>query len=1267
MFQFLPDPIFCASTIKGEKAGHAIPAEGEDMIRLRVWRSSVAAGIVALLFVLSLRTLFAATGEPPSGSTASDADIARESVGAPERQAKQPARGVIAAFEDASILDPGAPGVVVVHEQALREVGLRPGKVVMGRLPLGAGRFVTMELEPLRVLGPQTKIVVGGPDPGAPGDVPFPYDTSQVHLLRGKVQGFPDSGVVLFSSPRGIRGHIDLGPNDQRYILSSVDSAGRKLAPGLAMVRPVSRSAETLPDVPLCGLQTTTVVAGCLQIEPPASTIYSKRIKTVEIAVETDFDLYENFNDPTATMDYIVELFARTNAIFLQAIDTRFEVVFVRLFSTAASEKPFMNNADPLVGYADYWNTIEVGIHRDTGTFLSGRRNLPYGGIAYIAGVCTSFGYNVCGYLSGFPDPTRPNAGDYDTGVLAHELGHNFNTYHTPDYCPFIDRCYPPPVFPQRGTLMSYCSQTVSGGNLTEDLWYHRRVRRVMRDFIEAGASCVSYDCNQNGIDDTVDIAGGTPDVNGNGIPDVCEDCQPNGTLDPIDIAGPSDDDNLNDIPDECEPDCNANGKPDDLDIALGTSVDLWGNSVPDECDPDCDGDGTPDYDEIQVDLTLDIDRNVVLDSCQDCDGDGINDIAELQGVRHAWVASDVLNYIGQYHPVSGVRVKTSTVGQVASAQDLIIASGNRVLVTAASTNKVVAYDAVSGAYLSDFVPAGSGGLSYPTGLIIGPDGHLLVCSRNTNNVLKYDGTTGAFIAAFVPAGSGGLTIPFGLTYGPNGNLYVTCGGTEVIEYNGTTGAFIRLFVRLANNGGLSGARGMVFMPNGNLLVASYNTDALIQYNGSTGASMGKWNSGGTASALYLDGPWGLRLGLNGNVFATRDLPSFAFGDLHDDHDHDDVVALHVTSARIMEFDILNGKYTRSFVVGDDTGLRSTTGFAFMPNVFSIDCNENLLQDDCDLASGSSVDTNINGVPDECDPTRPIGDPGGKTRSLTLQVPPSAIAGPGAITALRVKLVDLQNPQPPNLNCCPPPDFSSYESGATCTDPGGCIRWVGKPGTFLESQNNPDLGSYSAARLQCTPLYRDWTADGEFHIIGAEIVPSSTYHVQNVGKSCQGNEAACVVTSGLLVVTTARFGDIAEAFNPPATTDQPDALDIAQLVNKLKIVPGAPIKAISQIQPNLPEPNADINALDIVAVVDALKQFAYYFSGPCPCPSVITCNLTACDTPTPCITVFGAGATCVQTCVGGANDGDPCINNAHCPGGSCGSGFCRDRCGRCTP
>ncbi len=107
---------------------------------------------------------------------------------------------------------------------------------------------------------------------------------------------------------------------------------------------------------------------------------------------------------------------------------------------------------------------------------------------------------------------------------------------------------------------------------------------------------------------------------------------------------------------------------------------------------------------------------------------------------------------------------------------------------------------------------------------------------------------------------------------------------------------------------------------------------------------------------------------------------------------------------------------------------------------------------------------------------------------------------------------------------------------------------------------------------------------------------------------------------------------------------------------------GAPPKYTAKLQPNLPELNTDVDALDILGIVDAFKGYAYPFTGPCACPSTVTCDLTPCTTSAPC-----NGGVCVKTCAGGLNDAQPCVNNSHCPGGACGPGYCRDRCGRCSP
>ncbi len=292
-----------------------------------------------------------------------------------------------------------------------------------------------------------------------------------------------------------------------------------------------------------------------------------------------------------------------------------------------------------------------------------------------------------------------------------------------------------------------------------------------------------------------------------------------------------------------------------------------------------------------------------------------------------------------------------------------------------------------------------------------------------------------------------------------------------------------------------------------------------------------------------------------------------------------------------------------------------------------------------------------------------------KTRVLSFNVPPAG-GGNGSATAIKITMVDLQNPNPPNLPQYPPPNFGAYES-ETCMAAGemnGCARWVGKPGIFLESQDSPGLGSFAGARLQCTPYYHDFAGEGLLHVTGAEIVPSSTYKVEVFGSNCNGNESTCMDVSAPVTIGTRRSGDVSALYQvpSPATLSQPNAVDVAQLVNKFKNVTGALVKAIAQLQPNLPELNADVSALDIVAVVDALKGFAYPLSGPCPCPSTVPCGSVACPSgPAPCVAAFGAGAMCVKTCTGGANHGDPCISDTHCPGGTCGNAFCRDRCGRC--
>ncbi len=201
-----------------------------------------------------------------------------------------------------------------------------------------------------------------------------------------------------------------------------------------------------------------------------------------------------------------------------------------------------------------------------------------------------------------------------------------------------------------------------------------------------------------------------------------------------------------------------------------------------------------------------------------------------------------------------------------------------------------------------------------------------------------------------------------------------------------------------------------------------------------------------------------------------------------------------------------------------------------------------------------------------------------------------APGNPGAQTAIRVTMVSLQRPDPPN-QASQPPDFSSFE---------GQSRWVGPPQDYTDS-GNPEV-TFKAASLQCDPHFMDWGAEGLIHIFGAEILPSSEYDVAVILPDCDtANESNF---SAGLTVRTGIWGDVVEPLQQPApaTRSQPDFGDIGGLVDKFRAGPTAPSVQRAKLQPDVPDPASLINFSDIAVCVDSFRGAAYPFSGPTPCP-----------------------------------------------------------------
>lgn len=320
--------------------------------------------------------------------------------------------------------------------------------------------------------------------------------------------------------------------------------------------------------------------------------------------------------------------------------------------------------------------------------------------------------------------------------------------------------------------------------------------------------------------------------------------------------------------------------------------------------------------------------------------------------------------------------------------------------------------------------------------------------------------------------------------------------------------------------------------------------------------------------------------------------------------------------------------------------------------VLNYDCNGNDIEDTVDIANMTSSDCNHNGLPDECefdcddngepDQCQIADDPGldgdgsgfldscecsalpdptlvasdhPKSRYLTM-IPGNA----GIETALRVTLGDL--------------DGFPGQAGREL--------WVGPPRAYAEEDSSEPARTFMAAPLQCEPYFRDWGTIGVLQVFGAEIIPEASYQIHTVPATCAGAmDGGGDPDPGLAEATGAFSDEVAPFADDLGAPTQPDFADIAGGVSKFLGDPGAPIKALAQLQPNVVHPNRPIDFMDIATSVSAFLGVTFsdlaQSTGPCTCPSSVTCGATAC-----------------------ANDGD-------CIGGFCIDGFCTDSCGRCAP
>lgn len=154
------------------------------------------------------------------------------------------------------------------------------------------------------------------------------------------------------------------------------------------------------------------------------------------------------------------------------------------------------------------------------------------------------------------------------------------------------------------------------------------------------------------------------------------------------------------------------------------------------------------------------------------------------------------------------------------------------VLIANSRGDNILRYNQANGAFVSELVAPGAGGLFHPDTMILAPDGTLLVSSGDVpanSAILRYDACTGAFLGAFV-SGSG-LHRPYGMAFGPDGKFYVANFlRDQILRFDAATGGFLDVFATgngLA--GGLNGPNSLLFAKDGSLYVS---TEGSVAVNG---------------------------------------------------------------------------------------------------------------------------------------------------------------------------------------------------------------------------------------------------------------------------------------------------------------------------------------------------------------------------------------------------------------------------------------------------
>ncbi|MBK7645165.1 MAG: hypothetical protein IPJ19_19320 [Planctomycetes bacterium] len=377
-------------------------------------------------------------------------------------------------------------------------------QVVLRGAPLADGRRVDLALE--RADPDTADLVVEVDGVRVPGRFAL-----QGSSWAGKVVGEPDSSVFVGFSPLGSRGWI-YSQGEYHHILAQPGADGL-WAHSLSRLVSESQLGElgVRPNID-CGMDQLYAPGTIPHPErnPAPQSMATTTTLVCRQAIETDYQLYQDFAlDLAAEQTYVAQLLGAENQRYIEQINTVLSTVYLGFHTNSndgwTSGDTGAGSGAMLGEFQAAWaNNLPNGAN--LATFLSGAS--LGGGVAWLDTLCNgTYGFAVCGNITlqgGLtPFPVVQGPLTWDFMVLTHEVGHNFGTPHTHDWCPVpLDQCAPNGYFGNcqssqvcinNGTLMSYC-HLCSGGMNNVYPYFHQACADLMRQ--RAENSCLGNWCS---------------------------------------------------------------------------------------------------------------------------------------------------------------------------------------------------------------------------------------------------------------------------------------------------------------------------------------------------------------------------------------------------------------------------------------------------------------------------------------------------------------------------------------------------------------------------------------------------------------------------------------------------------------------------------------------------------------------------------------------------------------------------------------------------